>query len=384
MDKLGWKGRLAVVLSVGWLLLLYALVPKEDSTKAVVGFGMLPLGFLWGVAWAIQGYRKQHPSANDPDATKRRRASTFRFFLGLGILAGAIWYSHGLIGESVSHEIGYWVVFALILWGILRALPKVSDHAVILTIAAYSATICFQAYRSHKEIEDLKREIAVAAPFILRTNSGEVISETELDRANLGRLEPFIRATARYTQEQSSLIAEYQKEVAALQLDKLLDPRVLGSIEGRKISSERLDQYKRALDKLDAGLKDSWQRYFDQVSVVAAQMPPEIGNGFKSGVEKRNTRVRPLLAGWFASQRSVIQHSLDLADYIAKLGPRVTVVQSPPNLLFSDAQALSQYRVMMDRFVTLAEEEERWKKQILDDERQSAQSLVDLVESGAK
>lgn len=384
MEKLGWKGRLAAVLSALWLLLLYALAPSGDTGKVVAGFGLAPLGLLWGIAWAIQGYRRQHPKADDPEAAKRRKASVLRFFVGVAIFGVGVWYAQSLMGDAVYQEVGYWSVFALICWAVIRSVPKVSSHAVLLTATAFATTLCVQAYRSHLEVSEMKREIAAAAPFLLRANAGDVITDGEISRASTGRWEPFIRASSKYAQEQSVLVTDYSKEIGSLELEKLLDPRVIGTAQGRRIVRERLQRYDQALDRLDGGLKANWQRYFDQAAVLSAQMPRGSGAGLREGLSERYERTRPLVAGWIDSQRKVIAHTRSLSDYLEKLGPRLRVLQSPPNLVFADENDLAFYRSLMEQFPVLAAREEDWQKRILSDERQSAQKLVDFVQTTAR
>jgi uncharacterized RDD family membrane protein YckC len=72
---MGWKMRLALVVSALWLLLVFAIARSErDSGAVFVGLGLIPVAILWGIAWVVRGYLKQRATkqliATDAPAQK--------------------------------------------------------------------------------------------------------------------------------------------------------------------------------------------------------------------------------------------------------------------------------------------------------------------------
>jgi hypothetical protein len=57
--KFGWKTRIGLVLSAVWLCLLFLSSDKYDSVGQVLGIGFLPLIVIWGIVWAVAGWRAE-------------------------------------------------------------------------------------------------------------------------------------------------------------------------------------------------------------------------------------------------------------------------------------------------------------------------------------
>jgi hypothetical protein len=83
MPHLSWKTRLAVVLSAIWFLIALAIAGTEKNTLAIIGvLGVLPLAFVWGIAWVWLGYRKQRILTGNvgevakPESTARNGGKT--------------------------------------------------------------------------------------------------------------------------------------------------------------------------------------------------------------------------------------------------------------------------------------------------------------------
>lgn len=62
-SEIGWKKRLAIVLSFLWLA-VFAIVgtSERDGFALFVALGLLPVATLWGIAWVWSAYRKQKTS----------------------------------------------------------------------------------------------------------------------------------------------------------------------------------------------------------------------------------------------------------------------------------------------------------------------------------
>lgn len=60
MTQIPWKTRVGAILSVLWLILMYALaIEGEDWESEFALVGIAPVVFGWGVAWIVSGYRTQ-------------------------------------------------------------------------------------------------------------------------------------------------------------------------------------------------------------------------------------------------------------------------------------------------------------------------------------
>lgn len=380
MEKLGWLGRLAVVLSGLWLLVVYALAPAEDATKAVVGFGLIPLGLIWGVAWAFQGYRKQRTA--DPETPPVNwKPRVLR--IGAGFLAVCAGYiaAHLAVGDAAARIAGYWIVFALIFYGVVRLVPFTAKHGLLWTVVAYSLAVASHAYIDYLEVRQLRQDLANAAPLILRINSGNVPSQEEISRAQMGVFEPFVRASALHVAENLLAVNAYQKQLEALEIDTLLGARTLGQPEGRRLIAQRMDVLGQAIEALQTAIHANTERLKDQVAVLSAKLPAGFAAGLKRGLADRLERQQPLLRGWLDTQRQFKAKALDLSSFVDSLGQRVTLAGQPPQLIFADRHNLNVYDAKVQAFIDLAKVEAQWQQRMLDEEKQSATRLVGEIET---
>lgn len=62
MNEIGWKKRLAIVLSFLWLAISAAIgVSERNGFALFVMLGLFPVAFLWGIGWVWSAYRRQSP-----------------------------------------------------------------------------------------------------------------------------------------------------------------------------------------------------------------------------------------------------------------------------------------------------------------------------------
>lgn len=65
-SEIGWKKRLAIVLSFLWLAIFVAIGASErDGVTLFFALGVFPLAALWGIAWVWWAYRRQKTPNND-------------------------------------------------------------------------------------------------------------------------------------------------------------------------------------------------------------------------------------------------------------------------------------------------------------------------------
>ena len=123
----GWGRRLATVVTVLWIALVYFAVGKDEK---IVFFlvGILPPALLWGVAWIWSGYRSQHPkiakarpasSRNNPVEPSPSSPILSRACVDQNAAAPAarVWF----------RDFGYYALRWTIIVGVLTALTPVYD-----------------------------------------------------------------------------------------------------------------------------------------------------------------------------------------------------------------------------------------------------------------
>jgi hypothetical protein len=144
----------------------------------------------------------------------------------------------------------------------------------------------------------------------------------------------------------------------------------------------RLQAYDAAITTLEKSLNVNAQRYEDQISLVAAQMPAQMGAGLKAGVAESRQATKPMVEGWIQSQRQAQQKAVELIRFIENVGPNVVLARDPPRLLFLNESDLNSYRTMLEELTAIAAKEEGWREKMLGHQQQMGQKLVRFVENG--
>ena len=116
--QFGWKARACIVLSALWLCFVFAVAKDGDRLAATIGFGVMPLGVLWGIAWAYVGWRAQRPPKAEMTETASkvpRGLNWARTKTAIGAIAtiavglfAASW-QFSLIGDE-SSDLARWLV----------------------------------------------------------------------------------------------------------------------------------------------------------------------------------------------------------------------------------------------------------------------------------
>lgn len=88
-SEIGWKKRLAIVLSFLWLVIFAAIgVSERNGFALFVAFGLFPVAGLWGIGWVWSAYRRQkrlnesipsrqHESVGTESPTTLKREQSF-------------------------------------------------------------------------------------------------------------------------------------------------------------------------------------------------------------------------------------------------------------------------------------------------------------------
>jgi hypothetical protein len=204
-----------MVLSAVWLCLVFLLADEYRRMPQVLGLGLLPLVILWGVIWAVAGWRAQRspspplPTEAQKEATDKRRlrfrvAIAVVVILVIGLFA-ANWQFHAADREgskNVAHWLGEWIVWGLLAYVVLRITPKVPPGtAGVLTALLIVGGVNFNAFRTLALEREMLASLAMATPIINRIKAGTPVTDQEVRDAKVGVLEPLLLAQATYARE---------------------------------------------------------------------------------------------------------------------------------------------------------------------------------------
>jgi uncharacterized RDD family membrane protein YckC len=77
-SEIGWKKRLAIVVSFLWLAIFAAIGVSERSGFAIfVMLGLFPVAVLWGIGWVWSAYRRQSTSSRSAPPSPTERGHTW-------------------------------------------------------------------------------------------------------------------------------------------------------------------------------------------------------------------------------------------------------------------------------------------------------------------
>lgn len=78
-SEIGWKKRLAIVLSFLWLAIFAAIGVSERNGFAIfVMLGLFPVAVLWGIGWIWSAYRRQNPRRINAPSIRTERVHPWK------------------------------------------------------------------------------------------------------------------------------------------------------------------------------------------------------------------------------------------------------------------------------------------------------------------
>ena len=219
--KFGWKTRVGLVLSAVWLCVAFLISEEYRRVTQVLGLGVLPLVLLWGIAWAVAGWRAVRPLApQTPEAIviERRRTRSMRmrtFFAVIAILAIGVWAAtlqfraadDDAGGNAIGRWVGEWTVYALVAYFVFRLVPKLprGTPAVLAALVLVGA-VNLKAYAAIAEDRAAMISLAKAAPLMSQLQGGGTLSDQQVRDARVGVLEPLMLAQATFGRKASALV----------------------------------------------------------------------------------------------------------------------------------------------------------------------------------
>jgi hypothetical protein len=361
--KFGWKTRIGLVLSAVWLILAFLFADDDHHFGQVLGLGILPLVILWGITWAIAGWRSQRPPKQAmPEASlleaKRKRSLRFRTFaavlavLTIG-LCTATWQFHAADNEAGTHVVAYWfgewLVYGLLAYAVLRFFRRIPRGSpAVLAAILVVAGVNYKTHSAITEDRQARMSLAKAAPLVTKILSGVQVSDQDIKAAQVGMMEPLLLAQAAFGREVIAIGNKYVNGVSALQPELMLAPASLASSNVRfqtrsklKLSQQITAEYKNEMENAVARTKL-------RILATQAQVPAAMAEGAMAGFENRSAQISSYVSSIVDSERDAghaITAILDLMDanpdgYVVDKGP-------PPNLLFRDDAILARYRELV-------------------------------------
>lgn len=361
--KLGWKTRVGLVVSVVWLCLVFLMADEYQRLVQVLGLGLLPLVILWGIVWVVAGWRAQRPENPTKSGVaqlevKAQRSLRIRAavaviaVLGIGLFA-ATWQFHAVDNEAggdvVARLFGEWLLYGLIAYAILRAVPKLPPGSpAVLAALIIVGAVNYKAHSAIAEDRQALESLAKATPLLNKIQSGTGVSDQEVKDARLGILEPLMLAQATYGREVLSIAAMYEKAIDGLQPELLLAPASLASPSIRVQSRVKLKLWQQAASEFTTQFNAATERGKLAIRAALSQMPATMSGTATKGFDESAAQLSAYVENRLTTEREgveAITGMLDLMDanpdgYVVEKGP-------PIKLLFRDEATLTRYRELM-------------------------------------
>lgn len=389
MKPMSWPLRLAVVLSVLWLVFVFALSEEGNRVSAFfLVVGVIPVVGFWGISWILQGVR----SRRVPDSTEaasaetlaRRRSAWRNFFIGLGlaVLGGVIAayfaqdytdYPSALMGRSI----GEWSVYALLAALASTVLLRVVSSAPML---AFGGTFLFlgiwNGLQWHSEVSDAK-QFAVAFPALLqRINRGDEVTGEEVRSMSVGSAEPAIMAFVDYSAAMNAAMRQFAQSVAAADVEQILSPALLATQSGSKLAMSNLSLVSRAVDALEHQFALAVEVGEDRVRRL--KRSNGLTAGFVKGLSKKFEIDRDLHNEFIAIQRQVITTSSEIVRLIDSNRRRIVFLKT--DLSFNDQATLQTYQSMRRRLSATIAAESDLRARTLATQREGLNAIRQAVE----
>lgn len=379
--KMGWKTRIGLVLSAVWLCLVFLLADDHQRIAQVLGVGFLPLVVIWGIVWTIAGWRSQRPSkpiAPQAEQLQKKAKWSFRIRLTVTVvvvlvagLLAANWQFAAAGNKAGSHAVagwfGAWLVYGLVIYAILRAVPKLPAGApLVLAALIVVGAVNFKAYSAIAEEQQALASLAKATPLINKLQSGTLVTDQEVRDAHVGMFEPLMLAQATYSREGLAVAATYIKAVDGLQPELMLTPASLASSSIRFQTRAKLKLWRQAVADYRSQLEAATARGKVAIQAAQAQMPDSMSGSASQGFDESAARLSTYLTDLVATEREASQSIVGLLDLMDANPGGYFVDKGPPvNLLFREESTLARYRELMGAVMAASQREQEGQDRLV-------------------
>lgn len=391
----GWKTRFGIVISAVWLCLVFLASDNYGRLNQVLGLGLLPLVIVWGIVWAVSGWRSQRPKTtvelegSAREASRARRANVrisgaAVAILCIGMIAasGQFHAAGNETGESALPRLfGEWLVYGLFSYVVFRLIPK--TPAGFAAVAASLVVAGGVNYKTHAMISEERQvldSLAKATPLINKLHSGFQVDAQEIKAANIGLFEPLLLAQAAYNRDLVGINEGYTKAIEGLQLGLMLTPSSLASPSIRAQSRAKLELWLQVVADYKNQVKAVTSRARLGIQAAQLQMPEAMAGSAVIGFNEFSSRLDTYLEGVDNARLEAsegVAVVLDLMDanpggYVLDKGP-------PENLLFRDEELLSIYRRHLSSISAASKHESEAQASLAKAQSERIDALADLL-----
>jgi hypothetical protein len=339
-------------------------IDEHQRFTQVLGLGFLPLVIIWGIVWAVAGWRAQWPvKPATPEAVQleawARRSLRIRtaiavlVVLALGMFA-ATWQfnaaDNGAGGHVVAQWFGEWCVYGLIAYAILRAVPKLpAGSPAVLAALIIVGSVNYKVHSAIAEDRLALESLAKATPLFNKIQSGTLVSDQEVRDARVGMMEPLMLAQATYSREVFAINEAYEKAIGVIQPELMLTPASLASPSIRVQTRAKLKLWQQATAECKTQLEAAMARGRLAIQAAQSQMPPAMSGSASKGFDESAAQLSAYMENLVTTEREARQAIVGMLDLMDANPGSYVVDKGPPiNLLFRDAATLAKYRELMN------------------------------------
>lgn len=391
----GWKSRIGLVLSAIWLCLVLLVSDDYRRISQTLGFGFLPLVILWGIAWAVSGWRAQRPKKVEEDSvvlaeTNSKRRAKIRTTLGvLAILIvgcfAAVWQfrsAENMEGEqAIAAWFGEWLVYGLFVYGLLRLVPKLPYGTPIILAAVFVVgVINWKAFSAIAEDRQILASLARAAPVLSKVQSGVPVSDKEVRDANVGVLEPLMLAQAAYGREVIAISATYDKAMNDAGLELMLAPHSLESSTMRMETRARLKMLDPAIGMYKTQFDSATARMKLATQAALKQMPAGLARETLQSTDRKSIQLTSYVNDQVAMTREVNQKVVAILDLLeTNPGSYVFDKGPPPRLLFRTEATLRQYQTLFNGVLDISKRSQEAQARLIQEQSTQTDKLTEFL-----
>lgn len=392
---IGWKTRVGLVLSAIWLFLVFLLSSEDHRIGATLGVGVLPLVVVWGIGWAIAGWRAQRQPndsrAEELTADRRRKwrsvlKTSFAVIavLAVGVFAANWQFQHSgneAGSSAIAGWFGEWLVYGFIAYVLLRAVQPRLPIKLPAVIAALIAVggVNWKAYDGIAEERQARDSLALAAPFLSRILSGSIVSDNEIVGARIGTLEPLLLAQAAHSREVKAIADSYEAAFKGLQLEQALAATSAGTSAGRLDTRSKLKLWALAVTEYKSQMAGATARGKLGVGAAVAKMPHSYGTA-RAGFDEATAQLTAFVESQSALEleaSEAVSAILDVLD--ASPGAYFISKDPTPNLLFRDEATLMNYQRRNAALMDVIERQQQERDRYLALQTSRTERITDLL-----
>ena len=369
MTEIGWKKRLALVLSVLWLVLALVVSRGErDSFGTFLILGALPLAVLWGIACVWSCFRKNRPAVQTngiPPAQLDMPVPRAKLFTSLGLVLAAV--AIGLLYYALSEsqtfgaaKIGYmigfyfWVPIAVyFIWKYQLGARK--GRGVLLIGLAFLAVSGYESYAMLRETAEAKRLLAGAQGMMLKLMSGERVERSEV--TGYGQFTPALLLMQDFVASVQTDFLALNQSIERSELETLLTPRVLRDPAAMSQAKRRLVSLRQQIDDTERRILAAYARF--PSSIDHSDLPYRFKAEFRSGAERGVASGRASMATFFRIQRQFIDEALSLLTFLQQR--KGSYAFRGDQILFAVQDDLNRYNGHIQKIQQLALQEAEWR-----------------------